>query len=153
MRIFPSEHQSAHAAQADVIIGPYRPYSVSKKIEREGKWGWNEHGQLGDGTRTDRDTPVKIMDHVASVSLGLMHSAAVKTDGSLWVWGSNTDGRLGLGKDYDGIVVPTPTKLGTFTAVVPEPGAGVLRQGDAPLFAEDGLAVHGLSFFAIGALG
>ncbi len=49
-----------------------------------------------------------------------MHSAAVKTDGSLWVWGSNTDGRLGLGKDYDGIVVPTPTKLGTFTAAVPE---------------------------------
>lgn len=120
MRIFPSEHQSAHAAQADVIIGPYRPYSVSKKIEREGKWGWNEHGQLGDGTRTDRDTPVKIMDHVASVSLVLMHSAAVKTDGSLWVWGSNTDGRLGLGKDYNGIVVPTPTKLGTFTAAVPE---------------------------------
>ena len=50
-------------------------------------WGNNSSGQLGDGTTTDRTTPVKIMDSVVSFSIGPTYALAIKKDGSLWCWG------------------------------------------------------------------
>ena len=52
-------------------------------------WGYNRAGQLGDGHYgydVFSTIPVKIMNDVKQVSLGESHSAAVKNDGSLWVW-------------------------------------------------------------------
>jgi len=46
-------------------------------------WGNNQVGGVGDGTRTHRFSPVKIMEDVKYVSV---HSA-IKNDGTLWVWG------------------------------------------------------------------
>ena len=73
----------------------------SAAITKDGSlymWGRNNYdGQLGDGTTTDRYTPIKIMDNVASVSLGGSHSAAVTKDGSLYMWGDNGNGQLGDG--------------------------------------------------------
>ena len=72
----------------------------SAAITKDGSlyiWGWNNYGQLGDGTTTERYTPIKIMDNVASVSLGDYHSAAVTKDGSLYMWGNNSSGQLGDG--------------------------------------------------------
>jgi len=61
-------------------------------------WGWNLSGQLGDGTNSDKFTPVQIMSSgVSSVALGGYHTCAIKTDGSLWCWGLNSDGQLGDG--------------------------------------------------------
>ena len=60
-------------------------------------WGYNSYGQLGDGTTTNKTTPVKIMDNVVSTSAGLYHSLAIKNDGSLWAWGLNANGQLGDG--------------------------------------------------------
>ena len=63
-------------------------------------WGWGANGELGDG-RTGYDhhvaTPQKIMDNVVAVSCGYNYTAAIKTDGSLWTWGSNGFGQLGNG--------------------------------------------------------
>ena len=59
--------------------------------------GDNRYGQLGDGTTTNRSTPVKVMDGVAFVSAGGDHSMILKTDGTLWACGYNRYGQLGDG--------------------------------------------------------
>jgi len=80
-------------------------------IKKDGSlwaWGDNSCGALGDGTATvsdggvvtddnDRHLPIKIMDDVAAVSTGGSFSMAIKTDSSLWAWGSNGHGQLGDG--------------------------------------------------------
>jgi alpha-tubulin suppressor-like RCC1 family protein len=63
-------------------------------------WGSNASGQLGDGTATSRSLPVAVAGGGTTwcaVSAGRAHTAAVKTDGTLWTWGCNGLGRLGDG--------------------------------------------------------
>lgn len=55
-------------------------------------WGGNDFSQIGNGTTDFQETPLKILDHVDSISLGDWHSAAVKENGDLYVWGyDNSD--------------------------------------------------------------
>jgi alpha-tubulin suppressor-like RCC1 family protein len=61
-------------------------------------WGFNTSGQLGDNTSTQRNSPVTTFlggTNWKQVSAGNIHTAAVKTDGTLWTWGSNTSAQLG----------------------------------------------------------
>jgi alpha-tubulin suppressor-like RCC1 family protein len=62
-------------------------------------WGQNNDGQLGDGTKTNRATPVQVkgISNVADIGNGRLHSLAIEGDGSAWAWGLNTDGQLGDG--------------------------------------------------------
>ena len=76
------------------------------KIRTDGTlwaWGRNSFGQLGDGTTTDRHSPVQVQSGTTwlSVSAGSVHTLGIKTDGTLWAWGSNANGRLGDGTTTD----------------------------------------------------
>jgi alpha-tubulin suppressor-like RCC1 family protein len=61
-------------------------------------WGSGDNGRLGDGTVVSKSSPIQIgaLTTWSQVSAGDAHTAAVKTDGTLWTWGDNGFGRLGL---------------------------------------------------------
>jgi alpha-tubulin suppressor-like RCC1 family protein len=61
-------------------------------------WGFGFSGLLGNAAATDRSTPVTTFaggTNWKQVSCGGAHTAAIKTDGTLWTWGLGTLGRLG----------------------------------------------------------
>jgi alpha-tubulin suppressor-like RCC1 family protein len=61
-------------------------------------WGRNDFGQLGNAQITNRSTPVTTFaggNNWKQVSSGGYHTAAIKTDGTLWTWGRGVYGQLG----------------------------------------------------------
>lgn len=63
-------------------------------------WGCGVFGQLGTGSTNDISTPIQTVSSGTNwreISLATWTSVGIKTDGALWIWGSNSYGRLGLG--------------------------------------------------------
>ena len=63
-------------------------------------WGQNNSGQLGDGSATNRSSPVSVVgDHsFDKISAGNTFTLALKgNDGSCWAWGLGTSGQLAQG--------------------------------------------------------
>lgn len=83
-------------------------------------WGYNGSGQLGQGDTTNRFTPTQIgalttwlQGDAGSSNQG--NSGAVKTDGTLWMWGNNIDGILGDGTTTSR---SSPVQIGALTSWV-----------------------------------
>ena len=66
-------------------------------------WGHNANGQMGNGTTNYGVTlggdPVQAsgLSEITQIAAGNSHSLALKADGSVWAWGSNSYGQLGDG--------------------------------------------------------
>ncbi|MDX8394081.1 MAG: LamG-like jellyroll fold domain-containing protein, partial [Mariprofundales bacterium] len=73
-------------------------------------WGYNNFGQLGDGTTVNSLVPKQIGTGFSSIAAGLYHTVALKSDGSLWTWGRNNRGQLGDGTTVNSL---TPKQIGT----------------------------------------
>ncbi len=81
-------------------------------------WGWNEYGRLGDGTSTDRATPVKVGTPTgtptdftyAQIGAGYQYSLAVGSDGYAYAWGNNLRGQLG-NNSIGGFLSPNPNPV------------------------------------------
>ncbi len=60
-------------------------------------WGQNDHGQLGDGTTTDRPAPVQVQGGHLFVQLaaGFAHTCGRTSGGELWCWGQGRYGQMG----------------------------------------------------------
>jgi alpha-tubulin suppressor-like RCC1 family protein len=66
-----------------------------------GLWGWgcNSIGQLGNNTTINASSPIQTISggtNWKNIAAGILHTAAIKTDATLWLWGSNTNGQLGI---------------------------------------------------------
>jgi hypothetical protein len=122
-------------------------------------WGSNTTGQLGDGTRGDRLSPVRITADVREISAGGNASAAVKTDGALYTWGYNNYGQIGDGSRIDRLspakvltgVKTTDSGLGAppdKTAATAKPTAAkVLVNGNEVRF--DAYHINGCNYFKL----
>jgi alpha-tubulin suppressor-like RCC1 family protein len=78
-------------------------------------WGLNAYGQLGINNTTDRSTPVTTFaggTNWKQVSCGRLHTTAIKTDGTLWTWGLNAYGQLGINNTTSPICTPITTFAG-----------------------------------------
>lgn len=81
----------------DVSGGSYHTLAIKTDGTLWG-WGRNSSGQLGDGTRDQRIAPAQEALQTntwRAVAAGHYHNAAIRTDGTLWTWGRNSDGQLG----------------------------------------------------------
>ncbi|MBP1464367.1 carboxypeptidase regulatory-like domain-containing protein [Candidatus Chloroploca sp. M-50] len=79
-------------------------------------WGQNYYGQLGDGTMTNRLTPVTVsgLSGVVTLVAGDDHTCALLADRGARCWGSNYHGQLGDGTTTDWL---TPTTVSSLSGV------------------------------------
>ena len=112
-----------------LACGGSHTIALSKDGEVYG-WGCNQRGQIGDGTHIKRTAPVKVnglSGIIAITSGGALggdtnsHNLALKSDGTVWAWGSNSDGQLGDGTDIDR---NTPVQVGGLSHVIAIAGGG-----------------------------
>ncbi len=78
-------------------------------------WGFNNYGQIGDGTFIAKSSPTQCGTDVnwQIVVTGYFHNLGKKTNGTLWAWGINGDGQMGNGSNA--FNSPNPTQVGTDT--------------------------------------
>ena len=84
---------------AKISSGTY--YDHSFAIKNDGTlwgWGYNDSGELGTGETANKSSPVQTIcggTNWRDIASGGRHTAAIKTDGTLWCWGDNSNGNLG----------------------------------------------------------
>ncbi len=88
-------------------------FTVELRAGKIFSWGKNNHGQLGNNTTTNSLTPVQESsgaDNWVDITAGFGQVLALKADGTLWAWGQNNKGQLGIGTFTDSNI---PMLVGT----------------------------------------
>jgi alpha-tubulin suppressor-like RCC1 family protein len=117
----------------------------SLALKRDGTvwaWGWNNFGQLGNGTTADSNIPVQVKDKndptgfltgVQAIDAGAAHNIALKNDGTVVTWGFNGTGQLGDGTDdnsaEDDVPHPYPVNVKDFNGVDDLTGVEAIAAG------------------------
>jgi alpha-tubulin suppressor-like RCC1 family protein len=86
-------------------------------------WGKNDRGQLGAGAGPDSAVPVTVAlpagSLVKAITMGNAHGCALLEDTSVWCWGDNAAGQLGIGLDAGTVALPQPVLTATASGPVP----------------------------------
>ena len=88
---------AAVSAQAQTIAAGAAHTVVRTPDGTVWTFGSNSFGQLGDGSTTQRTTPVHLttVAGITAVAAGADHTLALQSDGTVWAWGRNHQGQLG----------------------------------------------------------
>ena len=102
----PLRAQPVVTARARPVIAAGFHHTVALKADGTlWAWGDNGFGQLGIGAKLGQGTnaPAQIGTDQdwATVAVGPFHTLAVKANGTLWSWGANRAGQLGLGGELN----------------------------------------------------
>lgn len=92
----------------DNVIKITAGWDFSVALKKDGTvwaWGDNKYGQIGDGTRTNKNYPVCVkgskgigfLKDIVDIKAGAFHVLALSKDGTVWAWGDNEFGQLGDG--------------------------------------------------------
>ena len=102
-----------------VAAGPNLEQRTSYAIKTDGSmwaWGYNGYGQIGDLTTVDKSSPVQVLPTTKTnwvdMDAGLNFSMGLDSSGSIWTWGFNGNGELGLGNTTGRT---SPVQVGTLT--------------------------------------
>jgi alpha-tubulin suppressor-like RCC1 family protein len=96
-----------------VFAGEFNTFAIKQDGTLWG-CGRNDVGQVGDGTKINKNMFVQIGTETnwLEISVGKYFTVGLKTDGTLWAWGDNYYGQLGDGTN---IGKSTPTQVGSDT--------------------------------------
>jgi alpha-tubulin suppressor-like RCC1 family protein len=117
------------------IAGVAASNGSSLALKSEGSvWGWgaNFSGQLGDGSTTQRLSPVQVKDSfgtgflsgITGIAAGNTHSLALDLNGTLWAFGLNLNGQVGDGTTTNRNLPVAVTGLGVPSGVLHITGGG-----------------------------
>lgn len=82
-------------------------------------WGYNERGQLGDGSRSTRKSPVGVLGDLRFTALdaGGQHTCGITSGGKVYCWGMNLSGQLGDNSNTDRATPAAITGTASFQAI------------------------------------